>query len=185
MAVGGSIWLLAISAGMGWWIVHDRTPGASAATGNSWPSNASMVLSEQTGTVIMFVHPHCPCTRASLAKLDSALAACAQKPRVYVVVSPIERDASKTLASANYRRAEQITGAVCIIDDDRRAQARFGAATSGQVVYFDSRGDLKFSGGLTAERGGMAPGGVEQQFVAAVRDTAPSLVLAPVFGCPL
>lgn len=185
MAVGGGMWLLVISAGMGWWMLYDRTPGAAAAAGNAWPGDSSLVLNDQAGTAIVFVHPHCPCTRATLEKLDSALASCTHKPNLYVFVSPVDLDAKKTEAGDNYRRAAAISGAICIVDSDRTAQAHFGAATSGQVIYFDARGNLKFAGGLTAERGGVAPGGAERQFAAALRGEAQSPVKTPVFGCPL
>ncbi len=133
---------------------------------------------------MFFAHPHCPCTRAGFGKLDEALAALPVKPTVYVVLSS---DGSPTddQPSENRRRAEAIEGAQRRIDHQGIEAIRFGAATSGFVLFYDATGRLRFAGGLTAERGGEQSSEFESSFVQAIQNPKFPLVSTPVFGCGL
>ncbi len=81
--------------------------------------------------------------------------------------------------------ASAIPGVRVYADEAGVEAARFGAATSGHAVLYDSTGTLAFSGGITVSRGheGDNPG----------RDAVTSLLTrgrggqprTPVFGCPL
>jgi hypothetical protein len=82
--------------------------------------------------------------------------------------------------------ARAIAGAHVLIDIGGSEAARFGAATSGQVLLYDPDGQLLFAGGITQSRGhqGDNPG----------RRRVLSLIHGPradqrpptnVYGCPL
>jgi hypothetical protein len=73
------------------------------------------------------------------------------------------------------------------VRDDQGAQsARFGAATSGQTFLYDARGNLQFSGGITAARAHAGDNAGRSSLVAMLNASgAPVASRTSVFGCPL
>ncbi len=178
------LWLSGIAYGAQLWMAHAHNPGAIAPLARQWPTASQLAPDQQHGTLVFFAHPHCPCTRAGFAKLDEALAALPLKPAIYVVLSS-DGSPTEVQQSANRRRAEAIEGVQAHIDHQGIEAGRFGAATSGFVLYYDAAGRLRFAGGLTAERGGEEPSEYESSLVQAIRNPEFPLVSTPVFGCGL
>jgi hypothetical protein len=101
----------------------------------------------------MVVHPHCPCTRASLAELSSILNAQPRRASAYVLFVRPPGVGPGWERTDLWRQAAAIRGVRPIHDDWGGEAARFGAATSGQTMLYDREGVLRFSGGITAARG--------------------------------
>src|SRR6185436_7528809 len=142
-AVGASLWLAALFAGIAHYRAYASKPGPLAVrpTPATWPSDSSLVRDHEGMTAIMFVHPDCPCTRASLGELEGAVRG--THARILVVLRSADDDVA--------RRIARIPGAVALVD--RGDAARFGAATSGYTVVYDAAGALRFAGGITESRG--------------------------------
>ena len=82
----------------------------------------------------MFLHPRCPCSRATLAEIDRLLAVCDGQLSLRIVFAyPTGADASWT-DTGLYRAAERLPGAVVCRDADGVESERFGATTSGQTL---------------------------------------------------
>jgi hypothetical protein len=81
--------------------------------------------------------------------------------------------------------AGRIPGVTVRVDVDGAEAARFGAATSGQVLLYDAGGRLRFSGGLTTTRGhpGVSPG--HRRIAAVVGGGDTEEAATRVFGCAL
>jgi len=76
-----------------------------------------------------------------------------RSPRLIVVVT-VPGDASDDwLATDTLRRAQNLAGAAVTIDSDGREAHRFGATTSGTVMWFAADGRRLYGGGITASRG--------------------------------
>ncbi len=136
-------------------------------------------------SLVVALHPKCPCSSATVEELARALAASAgsMDVRVLLVRPPgvppgWERGA---LADA----AEGLPGALLVVDEGGAEARALGLSTSGSCVAYDAAGRLAFAGGVTAARGheGDSPGGHAIRDVAAGR--VPAVAEAPVFGCPL
>ena len=130
---------------------------------------------------MVFVHPHCPCTRAALPELLATLSeAHAGSVRV-VYVRPAdvpagwERTRSWEIAAA--------AGVEVVVDADGSEAAAEGAETSGYAVARDATGRVAFRGGIGRGRAGANPGLLAVADVLAGR--VPAASEAPVFGCPL
>ena len=67
------IWLLVVGAGMAMLTRYDNTPGLSGQPPKQWPEESGLPRPDGTSTLVMFGHPRCPCTRASLEELAPAL----------------------------------------------------------------------------------------------------------------
>jgi hypothetical protein len=178
-----AIWILAIVVGLAIAIDHEMRPSASGAAGADWPAGTHLERASAGSTLVMFVHPECPCTAASLEQLDMLLASCAEakRPLTHVVVvgqAPQE-------ISSNATRAAQIAGTRLSYDPDGSESRRFGSHTSGSVLIYAADGKLAFCGGITAGRGHRGENlAADAARLAAIGEASTAMQM-PVFGCSL
>ena len=179
------VWLGAVAGGTIALVRYSEAPGAVRSAPENWPGTSSISRDTRTPTLIMFLHPRCPCSRASVGELERLLTKVHGKLDVCVAfVIPAGADAEWT--ETDLMRRVQSLPAVRSFKDDRGTQARlFGAETSGQTVFYDAAGKLRFSGGITAGRAhaGDNPGSsaLEELVLHGKATTAST----PVFGCAL
>ena len=69
-----AIWLLLVGAGFVFILNYQNTAGGTGHAPRQWPSEARMALDPGHDTLLMFAHPRCPCTRASLEELNRLMA---------------------------------------------------------------------------------------------------------------
>ena len=155
----GAIWGIAIAAwasavlgGFFWLSSYKATVGARAATPERWPSSTKVGREPGRPTLVMFAHPHCPCTRASVSEL-ARLAAGHPELSTRVLFLKPEDVPDEWEQTDLWRTVASIPGAVPLRDDGGREAARFGAVTSGFTILYAADGKLLFSGGITASRG--------------------------------
>src|ERR1700733_4946005 len=86
LAILTPLWINAIGVGMFVLMKYDFTPGTAAAPGIHWPNNTQIPLSADCPTLIMFAHPQCPCTRASIVELGKLIASNKNELNAYVVL---------------------------------------------------------------------------------------------------
>lgn len=113
--------------------------------------------------LVMFLHPHCSCSRSSVGNLNHILQTLPADSDVDVDLyffrpETVPADWHETTL---WTEARRIPGAVCHVDPDGRRTTEFGVATSGHVLLFAPGGARVFSGGITSGRGhdGENPGG--------------------------
>jgi hypothetical protein len=174
----GFVWLVAIASGLWAWERYDSTPGtvqpqadATAETGcGRWQ-------------LAVFVHPHCPCARATLDQV-AELVRLAPGVAVRVVFVRPPGTPDDWERGQLWNSAEAIPGAKLCCDVGGAEARRFGAETSGHAVLIDPNGRVVFRGGLTRARGrqGESPG--HRAVLDWVNGNA-GAAEAPVFGCPL
>jgi hypothetical protein len=178
-------WLATVAAGLALLSVYAGAPGAPATPPEHWPVASTIVRRAGLPTVLVFAHPSCPCTRATLGELDRMLARVDGHADVHVLVLQPERD--RAWPDTDLARLAAAIPTVQVEWDAAGTEAtRFGVATSGQVLVYAANDDrLQFAGGITGARGhaGDNPGldGVLLQLTAQSGPTTSS----PVFGCEL
>src|SRR5882724_5524565 len=64
-----ALWIVAIGAGFGLLAEFDSTAGAAGESPRQWPRETGIVRTPGRASLLMFAHPRCPCTRASLTEL--------------------------------------------------------------------------------------------------------------------
>ncbi|MDY3561242.1 hypothetical protein R5W23_002517 [Gemmata sp. JC673] len=167
-------WLTVLVGGIYLLAAHQFTPGPSGTVLHRWPE----ATAEARPRAVMFIHPHCPCTPASLRNFAALIAGNRCTAEIYVV-------ANEPAGTPNGRAAAQVSGAACHADSDGRVAKRFGAMTSGHVFLYSPNGQLVFEGGITDGRGheGENPG--LRAATARVSGTESTLASFPVFGCTL
>lgn len=155
-------------------------PGAPAF----WPSASPLPHSSAQPTLLVFLHPRCPCSRATLDELARVLhehpgvAATAVFVRPEGVPGSWEHD---TL----WRDAGQIPGLKRCVDEQGREAQRFDAAASGHTLIYRPDGRLVFEGGLTASRGHYGANLASDAALAALDAKPAAESQWPVYGCPL
>lgn len=180
------LWALLVLLGYGSMVFYSSAPAKSAAAVGKFPSGS--YLSNSKGlTLITFLHPQCPCSRATVSELEGLLAQSnlSAKLRAYAVVSKPRGCSQAFVRGAVIDSLYRIKNVQVFIDEDDVESQRFGARASGQTLLFDSDGRCLFSGGITVARGEVgANAGVNalRQYIAGGHA---SISKTPVFGCSL
>lgn len=181
--VGG--WLVVVSTGMAVVTHYGTAPGVSAKAPSSWPDGSSLVRAAHRPTLVMLLHPLCPCSRATISELGRLMTRLHERVDVDVLfLTPRASDAE--WQHSDLRTAAAAIPGVRVHDDvDGEEIRRFGAFTSGQTLLYAADGRLRFAGGITDGRGHEGGNyGVEAIVEAVAADGAPSAG-SPVFGCAL
>jgi hypothetical protein len=181
----GVAWLVLVLTGSGLLWRYKATPGTPGSPPATWPSESRIAPSPDLPTLVMFAHPMCPCTRASLDELEVLVSGAQASVRAYVLfVKP--DDVGDDYDVTNYwARVEQIPGVVPRIDEGGREADRFGSVTSGHVLLYSPGGRLLYSGGITGARGHAGDNQGRRALIALLRHGAPRSERQPVFGCSL
>jgi hypothetical protein len=182
----GAAWLGGAVVGGRTLLNYSNTAGLSAAAAE-WPRESAIARDGERFSLVMFLHPQCPCSRASVGELERLLASLGtERVRTTVVfVGPAGADEAWSRSSLR-ERVEAIPG-VAVFDDAGGVEAgRFGAHTSGTVLLFGARGSVAFSGGITSARGHEGSNAGSEAVLRLVRgESSGGIASTPVFGCSL
>lgn len=164
---------------------YENTPGSMGVAPETWPAAAEIPHALDRATLVMFAHPRCPCTRASLADLTRIMAQTHGQLSADVVFLKPETSGSDWDDTDVRRCAAQIPGVTVATDLAGMEARRFGAETSGHTLLFAADGRRLFVGGITASRGHEGANVGENAIVALVNHQAAARASARVFGCSL
>src|SRR5688572_10707453 len=105
-------WSVLVGAGFAGLLIYKSTPGRAASAPVRWPARSSLHHAGDEPTLVMMIHPRCPCTRASLDELNSLASTRTFKTYIVVVSPPgVSRGWDET---PTVRRAREIPGATVI-----------------------------------------------------------------------
>jgi hypothetical protein len=164
---------------------YSNTPGITANAPRRWPAGASIHPKPGRPVVLIFAHPRCPCSDATFGELALIMAQARGRVDAFVLLYTPRTGGSDFAQTRLARNAGSIPGVRLIEDPDGVESRRFGAATSGQTLFYDAHGSLLFSGGITASRGHVG-GNYGRSAVLSLLETghAPRKT-TPVFGCSI
>lgn len=185
LLAAGILWAGAIALGLGKMLDHQFTPGAKGATARSWPTGSRLRPDPRRATLVMAVHPRCPCSRAGIEELARVLARARGAVTAHLLVYR-PRQASPGWERADlWRSAAALPGVTVIADPEGREAARFGAVTSGHVLLYDRAGMLRFTGGITGSRGHAGENVGSDSVIALLTGGAAERPQTFVYGCPI
>ena len=200
------LWLSGIAGGFICLERYSFTPGRSAQAPLRWPHESALKRALDRPTLLLFAHPKCPCTQASLGELAVLMAHLKQPVTAYAVFCLPDPCPPGWNETDLWRDAENIPGVTACIDAGAKEGGRFGSYTSGQVLLYNAQGELSFSGGITESRGHFgdnegrlalariidktppfAPleGGIESSLEGGEAPCPAGTSTFPVFGCEL
>ena len=181
-------WLVLLAAAWSYLTLHDfstadETPHAMVTR---WPSESRIARGAGRPTLLLFLHPKCPCSRATLRELERVFANVPDNATELFVVAPVPADASDEWCDTfTVNAAQRLPNATLFVDRSGVEADRFGATVSGQLLLFDAAGRCQFAGGVTASRGheGANPGA--DGLVALLCNETREHCDFPAFGCQL
>jgi hypothetical protein len=178
-------WLTSVVVGFGLITASDVRPATKGVPRTEWPATSQLPRSDTGWTLVMFAHPRCPCSRASIDELARVANACSGLVQVHLaLVLPPGTDGSFAQTSL-LGDAARIPGVHIFLDEAAREANRFGGQASGQTYLYDHAGHLKFSGGITGARGHFGANPASDALISIIRGDADTMRETDVFGCPL
>lgn len=183
-AAAVAAWATLVLAGCGAMFAYSIRPGvASAAT--VAPGDPAIAAASDRPSLVVFLHPFCPCSRATLANVAEIAKQVPGAPMTAVFVEWDDEPRDSSFEQSElWKRAGAIAGLRRVHDRDGSVARKFGAQTSGQAFVVDASGALRFSGGLTVARGELGDNAGLRGALAALSSGTKSAT-TPVYGCPL
>jgi hypothetical protein len=180
-----------VCAGFGLWAVSGygftTVPDATTRVPREWPVNSTIERIAARPTLLVFLHPLCPCSRATISELERLVVATppAELPAIRVVVAaPADAD-DRWWSSPLVVRASQLPNSILVRDVDGQEAARFGVRVSGTTLLFDRAGARTYAGGVTIARGHAGDSAGLAAVAQLLHNPAADVVAVPPFGCEL
>ena len=146
---------------------------------------SQLTLAKELPTLLMFAHPKCPCTRASVGELERLMRDCAGQVQASIIFLQPPGQDDDWHRTDLWQRASSISGADVVCDDNGDECERFSARTSGLVLVYSTDGQLVFRGGITASRGHEGDNAGRQAITALLRTGQAGIDDTKVYGCLL
>jgi hypothetical protein len=176
-------WLAVIAGGMSYLAYYDQQAGPAAAAPFQIAPLAASVPQKQR--LLMFVHPRCPCSTASLRELERLMPRCVGEVDATVYFIRPENEPDSWAHGNLWDLVKQIPGTRAEIDTRGKLAERFAATTSGSIVVYDAAGQLQYQGGITVARGHEGDSRGKAAIFALAHGEANDVAECPVYGCPL
>ena len=177
------------SMGLAWGAIssfrYETTPGPTGAVRDQWPDSTKCHLSRGRHTLLMFLHPRCFCSHASLSELAVLMANCpglVDAQVLFLHPTSFAPDWSKT---DMWQLASRIPNVELRADYDGAECQHFNANVSGEVFLFSPDGELEFHGGITPGRGHTGDNVGRTSIEAILKKHTFQQNSTPVYGCLL
>ena len=186
-----ALWLLAVIPGVRYLLAYEGTAGRQDTAPAEWPTAVPEFGEPGTPTMVVALHPRCSCSAATLTELVDAFAKAEPKVSTVLLIAQPRGADYRWHDVKLYQEAQQALHARVVLDDDGAYAARFGAQTSGEVLFYSAATSgeprrLLFSGGVTGSRG-QADENASIELLKAAYHGRRRLTPAstPIFGCGL
>ncbi len=184
LAVSLVLWAVAVAVAVGALMTYGNRPGELGEPAPTWSLEALGEPATDRPTLVMFVHPKCPCTRASLEQVAKVQAA---RPHAFdlqfVIFVPTDE-------VGDWRNSDLIAFALRLapegvqFDSGGVLTKDAGARVSGTVAFYSTDGRLQFWGGVTPARGHQGPAAGLEAIRDLIDGNDAASRRAAVFGCP-
>lgn len=166
-------------------MTYESTPGPRANAPFLWPASSSIKRAPNLPTIVVFAHPHCPCTKATIGELALLMTRVYGQATAAVVFIDPDGVPEHWAETDLWRDAAAIPGVTVVGDRGDREVDLFGAQASGQTMLYDTDGHLKFNGGITAARGHSGDNVGRSSIAALITGDGDAVAESSVFGCNL
>ena len=141
--------------------------------------------SDDSLTLLLFLHPKCPCSLATVNELERALESGRDsiELRIGLYCPPSQSD--DWTETKLKKLAERIAPGSTFVDRSAEEARRFGVLTSGHMLAYSASGKCLFSGGITSSKGHEGDNRGSSELQKIINGDQRLLFKHPVFGCPL
>jgi hypothetical protein len=178
-----AMWLLAVIVGLGRLGVYANAAGPAGTPPPVWPPDSRVARPARGATLLLFAHPHCPCSRASISELARLMTKGHGRVTATVMMYRPSNQPVAWAQSHLWNGAAAIPGVRVLTDLDGRESAIFRANVSGHTLLYDAGGRLVFSGGITGARGHEGDNAGRHAIERLLLDGTATIDRSSVFGC--
>jgi len=178
-------WGLVVGSGIALLEVHATRPCDAGTRSLGWPEGSLIRRDGTRPTLLIFLHPCCPCSRASLAELAYIMSHAGGRVSAHALLLLPAHLPERWGESAIEQDLAELPDVLTWRDRGGNEARRFGVATSGHVLLYDAQGRLTFSGGITSARGHRGDNYGRDAVLAQILGQEGDRPGNPVFGCPL
>jgi len=180
------VWFGVMSYGVTILLEYQKKPGITQVTSSLWPKSSEIALDKNKPTMLLFMHPYCPCSRATLDNLSRLLVRIHDKVQIYILFFNSGKFSPNWVHSDTWNEAAQLPGVQIFVDRDGRIAQQFHATISGQILLYGTNGHKLFDGGITPSRGHSGDSKGSSMIESLIlKQTQPSFRSIAVFGCPI
>ncbi len=187
LTIGVLIWIFITFMGFAQLLIYSNTPAKKDTdiVISPWPATSKIKRIEHTPTLLLFLHPECPCSQATVEELQRIMLRLEgiQASVITIFYKPKSKPTS-WVQNSLWKKVEANSRIRTFIDEDAEETTIFDAEVSGETLLFNESGNLVFRGGITPSRGhqGDNPG---EDFIIrwfrGARDLA--FTQTSIFGC--
>lgn len=178
-------WGLVVGSGIALVEGHASRPGGAGTPLLRWPEGSPIRRIDSRPTLLIFLHPCCPCSRASLAELAYIMRHAGGRVSARALLLRPARLPDHWSGSGIERDLADLPEVLTSQDQGGSEARRFGVVTSGHVLLYDAQGRLTYSGGITSARGHQGDNYGREAVLAQILGMEGDRRGNPVFGCPL
>lgn len=181
-----SIWVGSIIWSTKAMLIFQFTPGKMGKVFNDFPQKSKLVLDQTLPTLILFLHPKCTCSKASVEEIKIIKSSIKKEFKLIAVV----QTASLKLTDELEKLKEELSTLPhsTIVNDSYSFETNlFSVKTSGQIYIYSSFGELIYTGGSTSSRGTSSPSELRRT-IASILETNKKphqLITKSIYGCEM
>jgi hypothetical protein len=185
IAASSVLWLSLIGAGVAYVWNYQGTPGMPGEPPAEWPTASRIQPTAQLPTLVVLIHPHCPCSRATIGELALLMTHAQGLVNANVLFVKPRQFSADWSQTDLWNSATSIPGVKVMTDEDGVEAGLFKSLTSGQAMLYDNNRRLVFSGGITASRGHAGDNEGRIAILSLLRTGVSTTKKTAVFGCAL
>lgn len=181
----GLFWVCVVAFALWRVLGYANAPGPAGLPPAHWPTQSQIIPNHRLPTLVMFVHPRCPCSRASIEQLSLLMARCQGRVNAQVVFARPSEMPAGWEKTDTWREASLIPGVFVRSDVGRTEALTFHLETSGDTVLYAPDGTLIYHGGITLSRGHVGENPGWDAVLGLLQGDSTSFKQAPAFGCSI
>lgn len=178
------LWVTAVLLGMIGLQLYASTQGQSGPV-PSLQQFSYLPIDSRRFNLLIFIHPQCPCTRASLKELERLIVRAENRLAVLSIVYTPSKPPEGWDDNSIYKQLQSIPGISVIEDIDGVLAQQFGAYTSGWTILYSRTGQPLYWGGITLQRGHEGDNPGSQAILRYLDQPHLPATHGRIFGCPI
>lgn len=180
-----AVWLVVVCCGLVALGKYQAQPGAKGRSPNEWPRDSEILPARNVYNLVISLHPHCPCSSATVEELGAILAHTHNSMHVQILMFSPEGEKVEWTKSPLSDAVARLPHTTIRVDGGGKEAARFGSLTSGAAQLFAPDGRLVFHGGITASRGHAGENAGADSIIKYANGENCRLAETAVYGCSI
>lgn len=177
------LWALMVSLCFIGLMQYKAEPGTQSQPPKVAPT-ANEPHSSLNNQLLVFLHPQCACSFATLNELKRLMHSINDTPTLTIYFADI-MPIAELKTHGLWELATSISSAHVTIDTDNQRIDTFDQHVSGNILFYNRDGQLAFNGGITSSRGHEGDSQGKLKLMAILNQESPAYASSETYGCRL